>query len=321
MAQERVQKILAQAGYGSRRECEKYIEAGRVTVNGKKIKLGDKADVRRDEIQFDKRPIKAPQALTYIALHKPRGVLSSTVSQGDLRTVLDLVPNSDGLHPVGRLDLDSEGLILLTNDGDLTNKLTHPRYGHTKEYRVLVARRPDRKQLDTWARGVILPDGYETKPVEIRKERTFGKGMWLRVIMSEGRKRQVRETAGVLGLPVAKLIRVRISSLELGSLKARQWRELTAEEISELKKKPGEQSKSGPQRQSKRRLQQRPRRRTSSRSDERSDSKPRSGPRSRPGGRAGSRTKYRSDSRSGGRSKSGSDSRSDSRSKDKRSRK
>jgi 23S rRNA pseudouridine2605 synthase len=136
---------------------------------------------------------------------------------------------------VGRLDVDSEGLILMTNDGELTNKLTHPRYGHEKEYRVLVARRPDEEQLETWRRGVVLEDGSRTLPAEVRFESTQGKGSWLRVIMREGRKRLIRETGAQIGLPVVRIIRVRIGSLRLGVLKPREWRHLTPEEVAELK--------------------------------------------------------------------------------------
>lgn len=238
MAQERLQKILARAGYGSRRSCEKLIEAGRVKVNGKPAILGAKADPTSDQIHLDGAPIKSPEAFSYIALNKPRGVLSTTRSENDLRTVLDLVPSKERLYPIGRLDLDSEGLILLTNDGALANTLTHPRYGHEKEYRVLVARHPDQKQLAVWRRGVVLSDGYKTQPVSVRIERLHGKGAWLRVIMTEGRKRQIRETTAQLGLPVAKLIRIRIGSLYLGKMRPKQWRHLEDSEITALKGKP-----------------------------------------------------------------------------------
>lgn len=238
MAQERLQKILARAGYGSRRSCEKLIEAGRVKVNGQTVSLGDKADPARDQIHLDGAPIKPPESFSYIALYKPRGVLSSSRRENDLQTVLDLVPSKERLYPVGRLDLNSEGLILLTNDGALANTLTHPRYGHEKEYRVLVARHPDQKQLAAWRRGVVLSDGYKTQPVQVRIERPYGKGTWLRVIMTEGRKRQIRETTAQLGLPVAKLIRIRIGSLYLGKMKPKQWRHLEDAEITALKGKP-----------------------------------------------------------------------------------
>jgi 23S rRNA pseudouridine2605 synthase len=133
------------------------------------------------------------------------------------------------------LDVDSEGLILLTNDGDLANRLTHPRYGHEKEYKVLVARQPDEEQLGAWRRGVVLEDGFRTAPAGVRVDELFGKGAWLRVILKEGRKRQIRETGAQLGLPVVKIIRVRIGSLRLGALKPGEWRYLTAEEVAELK--------------------------------------------------------------------------------------
>ncbi len=237
MSAERVQKILAHAGYGSRRTCEKFIEAGRVLVNGKRIKLGDKADPKTDKIIFDGQVIQTSVKKIYIALHKPRGVLSSTVSQSDLNTVLDLVPSSEGLYPVGRLDLDSEGLILLTNDGDLTNLLTHPRFEKEKEYKVLVAKKPDQKQLEAWRRGVVLPDGHRTGKVDVYFDVSKGKGAWLKVIMREGHKRQIRETARVLGLPVVKLIRVRIGSLLLSNLKLREYRHLTEREVNQLKQR------------------------------------------------------------------------------------
>jgi len=234
---ERLQKILAQAGYGSRRSCEDLISAGRVRVNGQIASLGDKADPATDKIMLDGKPIAAAEALTYIALHKPRNVLSTVENErGDnRRNVRDLVEVSGTLYPVGRLDFESEGLVLMTNDGDLSNRLTHPRYGHEKEYRVLLARRPDHDQIETWKRGVVLEDGYKTAPVHVRFEETQGKGAWVRVIMKEGRKRQIRETCAQLALPVVRIVRVRIGSLRLSNLKPRQWRYLTVDEVAELK--------------------------------------------------------------------------------------
>ncbi len=232
---ERLQKILARAGLGSRRACEELIIAGRVTVNGNEAVLGAKADPSTDRIMVDGRPISFPTSYVYIALYKPRGVIS-TVKGNDARpTVLDLVDDPAQLYPVGRLDADSEGLILLTNDGDLANQLTHPRYGHEKEYRVLVARRPDDEQLARWRRGVVLPDGYKTAPAEVSVESTHGKGAWLRVVLKEGRKRQIREVGTQIGLPVVRIIRTRIGTLRLGTLKPRQWRYLSPEEVNALK--------------------------------------------------------------------------------------
>ena len=236
--EERLQKIMAQAGYGSRRSCEQFIEAGRVRVNGQVAMLGQKADVAKDKITLDGKPVATNVRYVYVALHKPRNVLSTvTAEPGDNRkTVSDLVDLPDRIYPVGRLDFDSEGLILMTNDGDLANKLTHPRYGHEKEYRVLLARRPDDKQLQAWARGVVLEDGYRTAPAQVRFESTSGKGAWIRVIMTEGRKRQIREIGFLLGLPVVRIVRIRIGTLRLDNLKPRQWRYLTTQEVTELRK-------------------------------------------------------------------------------------
>jgi 23S rRNA pseudouridine2605 synthase len=226
---------MAQAGLGSRRVCETLITAGRVTVNGQPAELGMKADPKRDRILVDGQTIRLPESLVYIAINKPRGVLSAVSDPENRMTVRNLIDLPGNFYPVGRLDLDSEGLMFLTNDGELANKLTHPRFEHEKEYRVLVARRPDEEQLNTWRRGVVLPDGHKTLPAEVKIDKPFGKGMWLRVILREGHKRQIRETGSTLGLPVAKIIRVRIGSLLLGSLKLREWRYLTPDEIQSLK--------------------------------------------------------------------------------------
>jgi 23S rRNA pseudouridine2605 synthase len=237
--QERIQKLLAHAGYGSRRACEVFLTEGRVTVNGKVAILGQKADLSVDTVAVDGKPLAKRETLTYIALYKPRNVLSAVEGQDDRTTVRDLIPVEGHLYPVGRLDFDSEGLILMTNDGDLTNRLTHPRYGHEKEYRVLVARRPDQEQLDAWRRGVVLEDGDRTQPADVRFVSTSGKGAWIRVIMGEGKKRQIREVGKLLGLPVVRIIRVRIGTLRLGDMKPRQWRFLTEDEVKSLKGEKG----------------------------------------------------------------------------------
>jgi 23S rRNA pseudouridine2605 synthase len=234
--EERLQKILARAGYGSRRSCEELIAAGRVRVNGKGIGLGDKADPARDKITVDGRPVSAAEQLVYVALYKPRRILSTVSTPDGRATVRDLVPIPGSLHPVGRLDVDSEGLVLMTNDGELTNRLTHPRYEHEKEYRVLVAKHPDAEQLALWRRGVVLADGLKTSPAEVFVNSKYGKGTWMTVILKEGHKRQIREMGRVTGLPVVRILRVRIGSLRLGNLKPRQWRYLTADEVSDLQK-------------------------------------------------------------------------------------
>ncbi len=233
--EERVQKILARSGLGSRRECEAYILTGRITVNGQTAILGTKADPEKDQILLDGRPVNAAEPLVYIALNKPRGVISAASSPDPRPTVRELVPIPGRLYPVGRLDVDSEGLIILTNDGELTNTLTHPRYEHEKEYRVLVARHPDQDQLDAWKHGVVLADEYRTKPAEVKVESLFGKGAWMRVVLKEGKKRQIREMGERTGLPVVRIIRTRIGSLKLGKLLPKQWRYLTPDEIADLK--------------------------------------------------------------------------------------
>ena len=156
MSEERIQKLLAQAGYGSRRTCEAYLIEHRVTVNGKLVELGAKADPERDSIKVDGKRVRFGAKSIYVMLNKPAGVVTSTVDEFQRRTVRDLIPLEGHLYPVGRLDADSEGLVLLTNDGDLANALTHPRYEHEKEYVVLVEGKPDDGALKAWRRGVML---------------------------------------------------------------------------------------------------------------------------------------------------------------------
>jgi len=232
---ERVQKVLARAGFGSRRSCEDLIRQGRVFINGQVAELGQRADPDRDQITVDGRLVRARRSFTYIALYKPQGVLSAERDDSDRhhRTVRDLVSLPGRLYPVGRLDLDSEGLIVLTNDGELTNLLTHPRYEHSKEYRVDVEGHPTDKTLDRWRRGVYL-DNQRTAPAEVsvishKKDHTQ-----LRIVLREGRKRQIRRVATNLGHPVRRLVRVRIGPVELGGLTPGQWRPLSDRELAQL---------------------------------------------------------------------------------------
>lgn len=238
--EERLQKLLAQAGHGSRRACEELILQGRVRVNGERASLGQKADLAQDTVTLDGEPL-AREALVYYLLHKPRGVVSSLEAQGDRQTVADLVPATARVYPVGRLDLDSEGLILLTNDGALANRLTHPRFNVEKEYRVLVKGEPDAQRLDAWRRGVVIvnPETHErfrTRPAEVQREEASRAGVWLRVVMREGHKHELREIGATLGMPVERIIRVRLGSLVLGQLPAGQWRALTAAEVKALRR-------------------------------------------------------------------------------------
>jgi 23S rRNA pseudouridine2605 synthase len=234
VAKERLQKILAAAGLGSRRSCETMIEEGRVQVNGAPAALGMSADPEADRIRVDGRPLPArPRARTF-ALNKPRRVVSSLAAQGERSTVRDLLPLPGRFYPVGRLDMDSEGLILLTNDGALAQRISHPKFEVEKEYRVLVARRPTEEQLEIWRRGVVLEDGFRTAPMAVKLEAAEGRGAWLRVIMHEGRKHELRDVGSRIGLPVVRIVRRRIGTLALGDLKPGQYRELTDRETASL---------------------------------------------------------------------------------------
>jgi 23S rRNA pseudouridine2605 synthase len=233
VTEERIQKLLAQAGLGSRRACEEFISEHRVTVNGKLVELGAKADPIRDVIKVDGKRVQFENKRIYLALNKPIGVVTTNSDEFGRKTVRDLIPIEGHLYPVGRLDADSEGLVLLTNDGDLANALTHPRYEHEKEYRVLVEGEPSASTLKAWRHGVLL-EGQKTAPAKV--EVTGGdRGLtWVRVIMHEGRKRQIREVAGMLGHPVKYLQRVRVGPIRLINLRVGEWRHLSAAEIKLL---------------------------------------------------------------------------------------
>ncbi|WP_322802582.1 pseudouridine synthase [Thermoflexus sp.] len=230
---ERLQKILARAGLGSRRECEELIRQGRVTVNRALAHLGMSADPERDEIRVDGRRIWIPP-LTGFALYKPRGVLSDPMPGSGRPSVYDLVPPVKPLYVVGRLDARSEGLVLLINDGDLAHRLTHPRYEHPKVYQVLVEGHPDSETLERWRRGIFL-EGQRTRPAKVQVIRYEGGQTWLLVEMREGKKRQIRRIAARLGHPVRRLIRIRIGPVTLGRLRPGQWRPLTPQELRQLR--------------------------------------------------------------------------------------
>lgn len=234
---------MARADLGSRRKCETIIVEGRVTVNGRVAVLGDKADPSVDRIAVDGRSLSVEVARStgtsyiYIALNKPRGVLSSLedeLEEGRV-TVRDLIKVADDKHiyPVGRLDKPSEGLMLMTNDGELAHRLTHPRYGHEKVYSVTVEGAIPEAALDQWRRGVMLDD-HITAPAPIEVIKRWADSAQLRIVLREGRKRQIRRIAALLGYPVKKLIRERIGPITLGDLQPGQWRYLTEQEIKLL---------------------------------------------------------------------------------------
>ena len=243
---ERLQKLMAQAGIGSRRECEGYIEAGRVRVNGRVAKLGDQADVGKDTVTVDGETLRL-QPYIYIMLNKPKGVLSSTEDElnRDRPTVRDLVDVEGHLYPVGRLDRQSRGLILLTNDGDLAHKLTHPSYGHEKIYRAVVEGHPTVETVASWQSGVYL-DNKKTLPCTIEFIESDKSTTKLKITMREGRKRQIRRVAAQLGHPVKQLTRLQLGTLKLADLPMGQWRELTAAELKALKKSVAQRTRRKP---------------------------------------------------------------------------
>lgn len=236
---ERLQKILSQAGIASRRASERLMLDGRVTVNGAVVTaLGSKADSARDEIRIDGRRLTRPRPL-YVLLNKPRGYVTTRADPQRRPTVLDLVASVPAyLYPVGRLDFDSEGLLLLTNDGDLAARLTHPRHEIARVYEAVVCGVPDDRDLGRLAQGVPL-DGRRTQPAEVTRLRATRDTSTLRITLREGRNRQVRRMCDAIGHPVTSLKRVAIGPLRDTSLKTGQWRLLAPREVSRLKRAAG----------------------------------------------------------------------------------
>ncbi len=235
MVEERLHKVLAHAGVASRRKAEEMIAEGRVQVNGEVVtQLGTKVNPHRDVIQVDGRALGKPERPVYYLLNKPRGVLSAARDVRGRKTVVDLVQARSRLYPVGRLDMDSEGLLLLTNDGALALRLAHPRYEHEKEYRVLVAGTPSEEALARLRGGVGLEGGW-TRPAQVTIERVSDGNTWLRMVLREGRKRQIRRMVEVVGHEVLRLIRVRMGPLRLGGLAPGAYRPLTREELAAMR--------------------------------------------------------------------------------------
>ena len=238
---ERLQKLLAAAGLCSRRRAEELIRAGRVQLNGQAAQLGDRGDPSRDDIRLDGRPLRAAAAPLLILLNKPAGILSSCHDPEGRPIVLDLLPaelaRGRGLHPVGRLDADSRGALLLSNDGSLTLRLTHPRYQHRKTYRVWVQGTPSAGTLARWAAGVPL-DGQPSQPVAVRQLQICPGSTLLELELREGRNRQIRRTADLLGHPVIDLERVAIGGIALGELPEGRWRRLDRQEWKHLQVQP-----------------------------------------------------------------------------------
>lgn len=246
MAGERLQKLIARAGLSSRRRAEELVAAGRVRVNGEVASIGDSADPARDRIEVDGRLLATASAALHIAVHKPRGFLSSAHDERGRRSVLALVDSGgERLWPAGRLDVESEGLMLLTNDGEWANRLLHPSNGTVREYVALVTPSPTRRDLQRLRDGVQLEDGrahllawrFAPPPPEVQR---FGAetGVWLHVRIGEGRKREVRRLFAAVDIHVERLVRTRIGPLELGGLREGEWRRLRPTEVAALVQPP-----------------------------------------------------------------------------------
>jgi 23S rRNA pseudouridine2605 synthase len=228
---ERLQKVLAQRGVGSRRACEELIAAGRVQVNGEVAVLGRRVDPGTDRVTVDGVAVSVEPGLVYYLLNKPAGVVTTAADTHGRPTVTGLVPPEPRVHPVGRLDADSEGLLLLTNDGDLTYRLTHPAFGVEKEYLVVVDGTPRPGAVRRLREGVDLEDG-RTAPARVAAVGPNG----LRITIHEGRNRQVRRMCAAVGHPVRRLVRTRIGPLRISALAPGEWRELTSAEVRALER-------------------------------------------------------------------------------------
>ena len=232
---ERLQKIIAAAGVDSRRHAEKLITAGRVSVNDVVVReLGAKADAAQDVIRVDGKVISVEKTLLYIILHKPAGYVTTMSDPEHRPTVVDLIRGiPERVYPVGRLDYDSEGLLLLTNDGDFAQKIQHPRFQSPKVYRVKIQGRLSKEEIKQLTKGIQLADGL-FKPENIQVEKFNDKSCWLRLTLREGKNRVIRRGFEAAGHRVARLVRVAIGDVTLGNRKQGDWRYLTPGEIARL---------------------------------------------------------------------------------------
>ena len=240
---ERLQKILSAAGIASRRAAEVLIQEGRVTVNGQTVtELGTKADPDVDEVRVDGRRVKPVQRRRYILLYKPRGYITSRSDPQQRPTVIDLLEKGgvrEYVYPVGRLDYDSEGLLILTSDGELAARLTHPRHGVPREYHARVRGVPDRHELERLSRGIVI-EGRRTAPAQVTIAKVIegegGRDAILSFVLREGRNRQVRDMCDAIGHPVVRLRRVRIGPISDDRIRPGEFRDLTPKEVAALKK-------------------------------------------------------------------------------------
>lgn len=231
---QRLQKILAEAGFGSRRACEEFIVQGRVCVNGKQVRdLGARADALRDSIVLDGERVRSEKKVYYV-LNKPRGYLCTHSDERGRRTIYDLLRRvPQRLYTVGRLDADAEGLLLLTNDGDFSHRIAHPRTHVGKTYRVCVERALSPKTRAVFERGIFL-DGKKTLPSRILKQERWGRGEIVTIRITEGRKHQIKRMFLAVGCPVKQLMRIAIGELKLGDLPVGRYRCLGPEELNRI---------------------------------------------------------------------------------------
>ncbi|NWF97597.1 MAG: rRNA pseudouridine synthase [Nitrospirae bacterium] len=233
--QKRLQKILSEMGIASRRQAEEMILEGRITVNGRLANIGMKADPHKDHIKVDGKLIVRREPKVYLAFNKPREVVTTLNDPEGRQTVKDYLKNVKyRVYPVGRLDYNSEGLLLLTNDGDFANSIMHPSKKILKTYQVKVKGIPEEKDLDKLRKGVKLEDGL-TAPAKVIKLKTTENNAWIEITIHEGRNRQVRRMFERIGYPVIKLIRIRINGIRLGNMKPGEYRFLNPEEVNKLK--------------------------------------------------------------------------------------
>ncbi|HUH08426.1 MAG TPA: pseudouridine synthase [Egibacteraceae bacterium] len=235
---ERVQKVLAAAGIGSRRACEELIAAGRVAVDGEVVSLGAKADPSVQVITVDGERVHSNPSLVYLLLNKPLGVVTTVTDPHGRPTVMDLVPSSPRVYPVGRLDQDTEGLLLLTNDGELANRLTHPKYEVEKTYVAQVRGVPNSKALRMLTVGVELDDGH-ARARSVRQLGSSGDRSLVEIVLAEGRKREVRRLLGAAGIRLERLARVKVGPLPLGDIAPGKCRPLSGAEVRQLYKAVG----------------------------------------------------------------------------------